>query len=156
MLKEKQLNDDVNKFKTSAICTQQEAKAKIERICAENEVPVSIEFDTLKVGGFFNSRELDCLVISHPEHQRDYYKIVVVLGGIEVIMASTGTSKQMKKQAIADANKEWRKGRSMSEKVGNVIGSAIWMIGKSKDKLAQEQAYYNALIQVVGIALELE
>ena len=156
MLKEKQLNDDINKFKASVICTQQEAKEKIERICANNSVPVSIEYDTLKVGGFFNSRELDCLVISHPEHQRDYYKIVVVLGGFEVIMASTGTSKQMKKQAIADANKQWRQGRSMSEKVGNVIGSAIWMIGKSKDKLAQEQAYYNALIEVVGVALELE
>lgn len=156
MLKEKQLNDDINKFKTSVICTQQEAKTKIEHICAENEVPVSIEFDTLKIGSFLNSRELDCLVISHPEHQRDYYKIVVALGGFEVIMASTGTSKQMKKQALADANKQWRKGRSMSEKVGNVIGSAIWMIGKSKDKLAQEQAYYNALIEVVGVALELE
>ena len=156
MLKEKQLNDDVNKFKTSVICTQQEAKEKIERICANNSVPVDIEYDTLNVGNFFNSRELDCLVISHPEHQRDYYKIVVVLGGVEVIMASTGTSKQMKKQAIADANKQWRQGRSMSEKVGNVIGSAIWMIGKSKDKLAQEQAYYDALIEVIGVALELE
>lgn len=156
MLKEKQLNDDVNKFKTSAISTQQEAKAKIERICNDNGIPVQIEYDTLKVGGFFNSRELDCLVISHPEHQRDYYKIVVVLGGFEVILASTGTSKQMKKQAIADANKEWRKGRSMSEKVGNVIGSAIWMIGKSKSKLEMEQDYYNALIEIVGVSLELE
>lgn len=156
MLKEKQLNDDVNKFKTSSISTQQEAKTKIERICNDNGIPVQIEYDTLKVGGFFNSRELDCLVISHPEHQRDYYKIVVVLDGFEVILASTGTSKQMKKQAIADANKEWRKGRSMSEKVGNVIGSAIWMIGKSKSKMEMEQDYYNALIEVVGVSLELE
>ena len=156
MLKEKQLNDDVNKFKTARICTHQEAKEKIEKICNKYSIPVEIEFDNLKVGGFFNSRELDCLVICHPEHRRDYYKIVVVLGGIEVIMASTGSSKQMKKQAIADANKEWRKGRSMSEKVGNVIGSAIWMIGKSKNKLEMEQEYYNALIEVVGVALELE
>lgn len=156
MLKEKQLNDDINKFRASVICNQQEAKGRIERICSENDIPISVEYDTLKIGGFFNSRELNCLVISHPEHTRDYFKIVVVLGGNEVILASTGTSKQMKKQAIADANKEWRKGRSMSEKVGNVIGSAIWMIGKSKDKLAQEQAYYNALIEVIGLALELE
>lgn len=156
MLKEKHLNDDISKFKTGIVCTQEEAEARIERICMDNEIPVEIEYDTLKVGGFFNSRELDCLVISHPDHQRDYFKIVVVLGGYEVILASTGTSKQMKKQAIAEANKQWRQGRSTSEKIGNMIGGAIWLIGKSKSKLELEQAYYDALLEVIGTALELE
>ena len=156
MLKEKHLNDDVNKFKTSTVRTMQEAKELIDQMCKENEIPVNIEFDTLKIGNLFNSRELDCLILSHPEHQHDYYKVVVVLGGIEVTLATTGTSKQMKKKAIADANKEWRKGRSMSQKVGNVIGSAIWMIGKSKNKLEMEQNYYNALIEVIGVSLELQ
>lgn len=156
MLKEKQLNDDLSKFKTSTVRTLHEAKDLIDQMCKENDIPVSIEFDTLKVGGFLNSRELDCLILSHPEHQRDYYKVVAVLGGLEVILATTGTSKQMKKKAIADANKEWRKGRSMSQKVGNVIGSAIWMVGKSKSKLEMEQNYYNALIEVIGVSLELQ
>ena len=156
MLKEKQLNNDLNKFRTNVICGPTEAKSRIEKICQDNEIPAQIEFDTLKVGGIFNSRELDCLVISHPEHQRDYYKIVVVLGGNEVIMVSIGVSKQMKKQAIADYSKEQRKGKSLSWKVGNIIGSSVWLIGKSKSKLEMEQDYYNALLEVVGMALELE
>ena len=155
MLKEKHLNDDVSKYKTSCVYTMHEAKEKISQTCKSHELPVTIEFDTIKVGGFFNSRELDCLIISHPEHQHDYYKIVVVLGYPEVIIASTGTSKQMKKQAIADANKEWRKGRSMSQKVGNLVGSAVWMIGKSKSKLEMEKNYYDALLEVIGGTLNL-
>lgn len=156
MLKEKHLNDDINKFKAGIICTEQEAEARIARICRDNEIPVEIENDTLKVGGVFNSRELECLVISHPEHQRDYFKFVVVLRGHEVILATTGTSKQMKKHAIADANKQWRQGRSTSEKIGNMIGGAIWLIGKSKSKLEQEQVYYDALLEAIGTVLELE
>jgi len=155
MIKEKNLNDDISRFKAAVLHTKQEAREKIIQFAKENNLPVFISFDTLKVGGFFNSRELDCLIISHPEHQHDYYQFVVVLGGTEVTLATIGTSKQMKKKAIAEANKEWRKGRSMSEKVGNVVGSAIWMIGKSKSKLEMEQNYYNALMEVIGISLEL-
>jgi hypothetical protein len=155
-MKEKQLNDDVSKFKTAVVRTPQDAKARISRLCRDNKIPTQIECDILQTRGFFNSKELDCLVISHPEHQRDYYKIVVVLGGIEVVLASTGTSKQIKKHAIADINKHWRKGRSSFEKIGNAIGGAIWLIGKSKNKLEKEQAYYNTLLEIIGIALELQ
>ena len=40
MLKEKQLNNDVVEFKTSVICTQNDAKERIGRVCSDNGIPV--------------------------------------------------------------------------------------------------------------------
>ena len=156
MLKEKQLNNDLTKSKTSMMCSIGEAKQKIEKMASENQIPISIENDTIKVGSLFNSKTLDCLVISHPEHSRDYYRIVVILAVGSVMMASTGVSKQMKKFAVSENAKAQRKGKSMSYKIGNMVGSSIWSLGKSKNKLEAEQAYYDALFEVIGISLDLE
>lgn len=125
-------------------------------IAAENQIPLSVEIDTIKVGGIFNSEKLDCLVLSHPEHSRDYYHVVIVLGAGMVMMASTGTSKQMKKLAVSENAKARRKGKSMSYKIGNIMGSAIFTIGKSKNKREMEQSYYDAIFELVSICFEFE
>lgn len=156
MLKEKQLNDDLVTYKCARYCPTSEAKELLSDIAGQNEIPIKVEQDKIKVGGFFNSRELECLIISHPEHLRDYYRLVVVPSAGEVFVASMGTSKQMKKFAIAESAKEQRKGKSMSYKVGHMVGSSIWLLGKSKNKLEAEQNYYDALFQVVAVAFEVE
>ena len=143
MLKEKQLNDDLTSYKCSNnIYTAEEAVNMIEQVAAQNEIPLNIVKDTLKIGGLFKSREAECLVLSHPGHERDYYKIVVMSGvNNDIMMATTGMSKQMKKFAIAE---------SMSYKIGHMVGTSIWLLGKSKNKLEAEQDYYDAVVQVVA------
>ena len=134
MIKEKQLNQDLTKNISSNRCTITQGMQAISEIAVNNEIPVSIYQETVKVGGLFSSKILDCLVIFHPEHEKDYYKIVVIPGGGEVMMATTGTSKQMKKFAMAEAAKQHRKGKSLSYKIGHTVGSSIRLLGKSKSK----------------------
>lgn len=156
MIKEKDLNQDMETVKTSLRVPMSEMKNRIETLCRENQIPVTVAQDTLKTGGLFNSKEFGVLVVGHPEHLKDYFRFVIIPGYGEMSIASCGISKQIKKKVIAESNKQWRKGRSMSEKVGNIIGSAVWLIGKSKNKLELEQNYYDQLLQAIGIALEAE
>lgn len=156
MLKEKQLNDDLMQFKTNAPLTISEAKSRIEKITSENNIPALVEVDSIKVGGLFNSQVLDCLVIKHPEHMRDYYHIVVVIGTGIVMVASTGNSKQMKKFATAEALKADRKGKSLSYKIGNAAVGSLFLLGKSKNKLEMEQNYYDTILEATGVCLEFE
>lgn len=153
MLKEKQLNNDLTSLPTDTVCTAADLKERLERVGEENELPLTILQDTIKVGGMFNSRELECVVISHPEHLRDYYQIVAIPGNGEVLAATTGTSKQMKKFSIAERAKEQRRGKSLSFKIGHMATSSLFLIGKSKDKLAAEQDYYDAVLSAVAMCL---
>lgn len=156
MLKEKQLNDDLMQFKTNAMLTISDAKSRIEKITTENNIPAVVNVDSIKVGGLLNSQVLDCLVIKHPEHMRDYYHIVVVIGRGVVMVASTGNSKQMKKFATAEALKSDRKGKSLSYKIGNAAVGSLFLLGKSKNKLEMEQNYYDTILEVTGVCLEFE
>ena len=108
--------------------------------------------DQVKSGGLFNKSIEDCIVLYHPEHKNDYFKICVRIGrqGNYAFVSAMdfGTSKQMKKADQADAYRESRKGQSMSYKVGSMLGQAVTSIGKSKSKLEEEQNYYACIIDM--------
>lgn len=121
--------------------------------CAEGMgIPVAFYDDQVKSGGMFNKTIEDCIVLYHPEHQFDYFKICVRVsyqGDYAFVSAMDfGTSKQMKKAGQADAYKSSRKGQSVSFKVGSLIGQGITSIGRSKSKLEEEQNYYACLIDI--------
>ena len=156
MLKEKHLNNDATSFNTGANCSIEELTERMETVAADNQIPLTIQQDTIKVGGMFNSRELVCLVLSHPEHVRDYYQIAVIPGDGESIAATMGVSKQMKKFSIAERAKEQRRGKSLSFKIGHMATSSLFLIGKNKDKLTMEQNYYDSVLGVIGYCLEAE
>lgn len=156
MLKEKQLNNDLTTTKSGFVGSIDESRALMEQIASQNSIPISVVKDTIKVGGLFNSQELGCLVVSNPEHERDYYKIVIVPSVGETTVATTGVSKQMKKFAIAEAAKAQRKGKSLSYKIGHAATSSLWLLGKSKNKLEAEQAYYDAVIELIAVAYEFQ
>ena len=46
-----------------------------------------------------------------------------------------------------------RRGQSMSFKVGNMISSGFMNMGKSKQKLQEEQTYYEIILNIIGAAL---
>lgn len=72
------------------------------------------------------------------------------------MVASTGNSKQMKKFATAEALKASRKGKSLSFKIGNAAVGSLFLLGKNKNKLEMEQNYYDTILEVTGMCLELE
>ena len=154
MIKEKDLNNDLETFKVGQVYSLVEARSILLELAQANEVAIEIATDTVKTKGFFNSQEIPCLVISHPDHKNDYYKIVVLVGNGEIMVASTGVSKQMKKFNIAEANKQLRKGKSMSFKVGNMVTSSLLSLGKNKDKMAEENAYYDTIFGMIGACFE--
>lgn len=156
MIKEKKLNDDLETIKIGRQYTSlEEVRDVILDLARSNQVAIEITLDTVKTKGIFRSQELPCLILTHPDHKRDYYKMVVLVGDGEIMMASTGVSKQMKKFNIAEANKEIRRGKSMSFKVGNIVGSSIWTLGKNKNKMAEENEYYEMLFGIVGACFEV-
>lgn len=54
-------------------------------------------------------------------------------------------SKQMDKFARAENAKMDRQGKNRSCQIGSMIGSGLRNIGKSKQKLEEEQNYYGAV-----------
>lgn len=154
MIKEKELNDDLETIKVGQVYSLPEARGILLELAQANEVAIEIATDTVKTKGFLKSQEIPCLVISHPDHKSDYYKIVVLIGDGEIMVASTGVSKQMKKFNIAEANKQVRIGQSMSFKIGNMVASSLFTLGKNKDKMAEENAYYDTVFGMIGACFE--
>lgn len=121
--------------------------------CAQGMgIPVAFYNDQVKSGGMFNKTIEDCIVLYHPEHQNDYVKICIRVGrqGNYAFVSANdfGTSKQMKKADVSAAYKEDRKGKSLSYKMGSMVGQSIMSIGKSKSKLEEEQNYYACVIDM--------
>lgn len=107
----------------------------------------------MKSGGIFNKTIENCIVLYHPEHQYDYFKFCIRIateGSYAFISCNDfGQSKQMNKADRVEAYKEDRRGKSMSYKVGSIIGQGISSIGKSKQKLEEEQNYYNCISDIL-------
>lgn len=115
-------------------------------------IPVAFRGDQVKSGGFFNSSVEDCLVMYHPEHEKDYFKFCIRVkhqGMYAFVMINDfGQSKQMKKANTAEFMKQDRKGQSMSYKVGSMIGQGLRTLGKSSQKLEEENMYYQCVFDI--------
>lgn len=121
--------------------------------CAQGMgIPVAFCNEQVKSGGLFNSSVEDCIVMYHPEHQNDYFKFCIRVehqGTYAFVSVNDfGQSKQIAKADRAEFAKQDRKGKSMSYKVGSMIGSGIANIGKSKQKLEEEQRYYQCVVDI--------
>lgn len=112
-------------------------------------IAVAFTSDQIKSGGLFNSEVEDCLVLYHPEHPSDYFRFAIRVKRQGVMAFVTvndfGNSAQMNKHLRSEANKEARKGQSLSYKLGNAAVSGLMNMGKNKNKLEEEQMYYGAL-----------
>ena len=138
--------------------TIESIKHIVSDMAEENSIPYCLESNEVKYGGLLNSEVVPALIITHPEHSRDYYGIMVAVqndsGATYVHVYSIGKSKQMKKFAISEIGKQQRKGQSLSFKVGSLAVQGLMSIGKSKDKLKAEQAWYDAIIAIIDSIME--
>ncbi|MBQ9346578.1 MAG: hypothetical protein IJT94_04445 [Oscillibacter sp.] len=113
---------------------------------------VAFRDDQVKSGGIFNSTIDDCVVMYHPDHERDYFKfcIRVKQQGIYtyVIVNVCGQSTQMRKQNVTDFAREDREGKELSYQIGSFIGQTLFSLGKNKQKLEDEIRYYQVVTEI--------
>lgn len=140
------------RYKDGSGITLQTVQSAIKDAAQGMGIPVAFYAEQVKSGGLFNSSVEDCIVMYHPEHQNDYFKFCIRVGRqgtyAFVSVNDFGQSKQMAKADRAEFAKQDRKGKSMSYKVGSMIGSGIANIGKSKQKLEEEQMYYQCVFDI--------
>lgn len=131
----------------------------ITDLAKQNGVPVAFYKEDAKDGGLFGE-SYTALVAYHPEHQRDYFNMAMIMtkqgnfGNVAVYAA--GKSKQMNKFARSNNSKAGFAAAVAgggSYAVGQMIGGALGSIGKSKAKLQEEQAYYEIILGIIGSAL---
>jgi hypothetical protein len=131
------------------LMTVQEA---IKDCAMKMDIPVAFRNEQVKSGGLFNSSVGDCVVMYHPEHERDYFKfcIRVKRQGVYAFVSVNdfGQSKQMKKANTAELLKQDRQGQAMSYKVGSIIGQGLRTLGSSKAKLEEENMYYQCVFDI--------
>lgn len=125
----------------------------IKRRAEEMGVPVAFGVDQVKSGGIFNRTIEECIVLYHPEHRTDYYNICIRVkhqgNNVFVSAMDFGTSRQMKKEDLSKMYKADRRGKSISYKVGSMIGQGVRTIGRSKSKLEEEQNYYACIVDIL-------
>lgn len=115
-------------------------------------VPVAFVSDQVKSGGLFNSSFEDCIVMYHPEHPSDYFNFCIRVRhqGICAFVSVNdfGRSSQMEKANRAEFGADDRKGKSMSYKLGSLATQGLMNIGRSRQKLEEEQMYYQCVSDI--------
>lgn len=120
---------------------------------AENMgILVAFRPDQVKSGGIFNSEVEDCVVMYHPEHESDYFKFcfrVKRQGKYAFVYVNDyGKSKQIAKADTSEFMKNDRRGKELSYKVGSLIGQGIRTLGRNKNKLEEENNYYQCIFDI--------
>lgn len=153
-IKDKDLRDlrPQVRYKDGESITLEVVQEALRNACANYGIPVAFNPGEVKSGGLFSGTTEECFVVFHPEHSSDYCKIAVRVRhqGTYAFVAVNdfGVSKQMKKAAYAEGYKQDRQGKSMSYKVGSMIGQSIATLGKNQQKLEEEQNWYQMICDI--------
>ena len=121
--------------------------------CAkESGIPVGFYNEKVGSGSLFSPTLEDCIVLWHPEHKGDYFRFCIRVSHqgsyAFVTVHAFGQSSQMAKVERSRLAKQDRKGKSLSYKLGSKLGESIANIGKSTQKLEEEQMYYACISDI--------
>ncbi len=141
--------DNLRKFhpgvriKNGSGITLSAVQTAVEKGAEDIGIPVAFYDDQVKSGGLFNSSVEDCIVMYHPDHERDYFKFCIRVGRqgsyAFVSVNNFGESKQIAKANYAENSK--REG-------GPMLDRLVMTIGRSKQKLEEEQMYYQCIFDI--------
>lgn len=175
MLKEKDLQElqPQKQLKGTQGMTLSDFQNKLKACASENEIPIAFAWDQVKYGGLLGSA-VDCLVVYHPEHQKDYFSIAVTMrtqGNYCSISTSTfGTSKLMKadamrKAVLSTAKEGWNNAGTGDLNILNHAASGAAFVGagivglrhlvkgnSDKLKMEEEQQWYSIICDLINEA----
>lgn len=171
MIQEKELVEFYTAIKPKQVLGVQQLSDVARQIAVANEVPFQAMSESVKFGSLIKSHIDDCLYISHPEHAKDYFSIIAHLENGKIVIYRYGYSKQMEKKFEKQQAKKGGgtfvrgllTGHEPGDGVaGNFVGAGIMMkgtasalfhgikaLGGSKDKLKEEEAWYDAVYAVL-------
>lgn len=158
MIKEKEIYEvrPQVRIKDGAGIDLQRVQELIQKVADENGVPVAFYNDQIKFGGLIGGAVLDCLALHHPEHERDYSKLAILIkhqGNYTFIsIYGFGESRLLGNQASHDymvsaVKKGWKSHDDMdfAKAAGAVLGAGVRRIvkgGRNNQKLEDEQNWY--------------
>lgn len=141
------------RYSDGANLTISDVKSALEEKIREHGINAIVTREQVKSGGIFNSNVDDCLLIYHRDHQKDYFNHLIIMkkqGNFTYLSTyGCGKSKQIGKQARSDFAKDDRKGKSVSYKLGSVVASTIASVGLNKNKVEEENMYYDSINFVI-------
>lgn len=143
-----------------------------------NQIPYACHTEDVRFGGMLKNHIDSCLVITHPEHQRDYFSLVISCTGEKLTVYRYGSSKQMDKLAekasfkgsagtfgnglfgghdvddavTGAAANIYGAGKMMKGTAGMLI-HGLKALGGSKQKLEEEKAWYAAINKLLEAAV---
>ncbi len=127
----------------------------IQHSAQQHGIPVDFYADEVKYGGLIGGGTEECIVLYHPEHQKDYFKLAIRIkrqGNYAfVTVQDFGTSTLMGNEGSKEHLKETFKHGTGAEKVGALIGSGLRKIvkgGANKQKLEAEQMWYSVVTDI--------
>lgn len=166
------------RYQNGQSITLDAVKSVIDRCARKNEIPVAFESEQIKSGGFIGGRIRDAVLLYHPDHKNDYFNFALTVehqGGYAFVSVyGCGESKQMKKQDAADAAKAgaadvgkkalhgivngdgsvagvfagaWGMAKG-TVGLAKSIGKGLSSIGRSKEKLIEEQNWYTMISDI--------
>ena len=168
MIKQEELREfrPVYRYAEGGDITLQTIQNAIKETAAKYGVPVAFSADQIKSGGLFNKTIDDCIVLYHPDHAKDYYRIAISIkrqGTIAFVHANDfGESKNLKKLEARGQSKEAFKGAMRADASSMSVGAdsygaqllksgfkALVSLGGSKAKQEEENTYYSALMMIL-------
>ena len=121
----------------------------IQHAADQKQIPVAFYSDRVKSGNPLAPNFEDCLVLYHPDHRTDYYKICIRVsyqGSYAFVkLMDFGNSAQGSKFDREEAMKQDRRGKSVSYKIGSLVSQKLITLGKSQAKYDAENTYYVCL-----------
>lgn len=169
MIREKDLQElrTIQKIKNGRSITLQAIQDAMCQAAQQVDIPLTFHSDHVKAGALLNRSE-DCLVLYHPEHQNDYFSIVVRVkrqGDYAFVSIDTaGISKLMKAEVIRKqinaTAKEGINYRGYNPLENAAAGAAIVSAGivgirhlvkgrSDKEKLEIEQQWYSIVCDLL-------
>lgn len=172
MIKEKELLElrPEYRYMQGQEITLDKIQNAIQNKALSYQIPVGFYNDQIKTGGLLDSQTMECLVLYHPEHKNDYYKIVVSIkrqGTVAFVSAKRlGESKNLKKLdarhgAASAVRTGWNNAGKIASEGGSNIGLSLGAgllagavkslegIGGSKKKQEEENQYYSIILQIL-------
>lgn len=137
-------------------------------VADEYQIPVQFYTDTISrgmisvaVNSLTGESKEECLVLYHPNHQKDYSKYVFRIGKqgtmVFVSVYNYGVSKNFKKLvAGGNAKKDLKKfifngdANESAKALGRAVAGGILSIGGSKKKRNEEEMWYAAIGHIIG------
>lgn len=171
MIREKDISEfrPQVRFKDGQSINLQTLQSALKECADSNGIPVAFKNDEVKFGGLVGGYTENCIVLYHPEHERDYFNFVITVkrqGNYAFVSVfGGGTSKQMKKDEAAAAAKAdlknagratmhaWFGGSSESGAVENTLRATI---GFAKTTGSLAKAAFGGLRSLGGGKEKLE